>query len=97
MASTKILFFVGLAPLTFIAMVGDDPKQDAYGPLLDARCDVRVLYRPVDGVTGRFLRFFSVMVFAAFSIAGPDLPALAAGDSEPSAHYTAQGRASLCR
>jgi amino acid transporter len=32
-----------------------------------------------EGTTGRFLGFFSVMVYAAFSVAGPDLPALAAG------------------
>ena len=78
MASTKILLLIGLVLLTFITMVGGNPKHDVYGFRHWTHGVMFEYY--TDGVTGRFLGFFSVMVFAAFSIAGPDLPALAAGE-----------------
>ncbi|KAJ5550040.1 hypothetical protein N7461_004738 [Penicillium sp. DV-2018c] len=78
MASTKILLLIGLVLLTFITMVGGNPKHDAYG---FRNWTDGVMYEYyTDGVTGRFLGFFSVMVYAAFSVAGPDIPALAAGE-----------------
>lgn len=78
MASTKILLLIGLVLLTFITMVGGNPKHDVYG-FRNWTHGVMFEYY-TDGVTGRFLGFFSVMVYAAFSVAGPDLPALAAGE-----------------
>ncbi|KAJ5094818.1 hypothetical protein N7456_010679 [Penicillium angulare] len=78
MASTKILLLIGLCMLTFITMVGGNPQHDAYG-FRNWTSGVMFEYY-TDGVTGRFLGFFSVMVYAAFSVAGPDLPALAAGE-----------------
>lgn len=78
MASTKILLLIGLVLLTFITMVGGNPNHDAYG-FRNWTHGVMFEYY-TDGVTGRFLGFFSVMVYAAFSVAGPDLPALAAGE-----------------
>ncbi|KAJ5677760.1 uncharacterized protein N7477_003393 [Penicillium maclennaniae] len=78
MASTKFLLLIGLVLLTFITMVGGNPKHDVYG-FRNWTHGVMFEYY-TDGVTGRFLGFFSVMVYAAFSIAGPDLPALAAGE-----------------
>lgn len=78
MASTKILLLIGLVLLTFITMVGGNPQHDAYG-FRNWTHGVMFEYY-TDGVTGRFLGFFSVVVFAAFSVAGPDLPALAAGE-----------------
>ncbi|KAE8358326.1 amino acid permease/ SLC12A domain-containing protein [Aspergillus caelatus] len=78
MASTKILLLIGLVMLTFITMVGGNPKHDVYG---FRNWTHGVMYEYyTDGATGRFLGFFSVMVYAAFSVAGPDLPALAAGE-----------------
>lgn len=78
MASTKILLLLGLIFLTFITMVGGNPKHDVYG---FRHWTNGVMYEYyTDGATGRFLGFFSVMVYAAFTIAGPDLPALAAGE-----------------
>lgn len=78
MASTKILLLIGLVLLTFITMVGGNPKRDAYG---FRHWTYGVMYEYyTDGDTGRFLGLFSVMVYAAFTIAGPDLPALAAGE-----------------
>lgn len=78
MASTKILLLIGLVLLTFITMVGGNPHHDAYG--FRNWTDGVMFEYYTGGVTGRFLGFFSVMVYAAFSIAGPDLPALAAGE-----------------
>jgi amino acid transporter len=78
MASTKILLLIGLVLLTFITMVGGNPKHDAYG--FRNWSDGVMFEYYTDGTTGRFLGFFSVMVYAAFSVAGPDLPALAAGE-----------------
>lgn len=78
MASTKILLLIGLVLLTFITMVGGNPNHDAYGFRNWTHGVMHEYY--TDGTTGRFLGFFSVMVYAGFSVAGPDLPALAAGE-----------------
>lgn len=78
MASTKILLLIGLVFLTFITMVGGNPRHDVYG--FRNWTDGVMFEYYTDGNTGRFLGFFSVMVYAAFSVAGPDLPALAAGE-----------------
>lgn len=78
LASTKILLLIGLVLLTFITMVGGNPKHDVYG-FRNWTEGVMFEYY-TEGNTGRFLGFFSVMVYAAFSVAGPDLPALAAGE-----------------
>lgn len=78
LASTKILLLIGLVLLTFITMVGGNPKHDVYG-FRNWTEGVMFEYY-TEGTTGRFLGFFSVMVYAAFSVAGPDLPALAAGE-----------------
>ncbi|KAJ5599466.1 hypothetical protein N7450_000533 [Penicillium hetheringtonii] len=84
MASTKILLLIGLVLLTFITMVGGNPKHDVYG-FRNWTHGVMFEYY-TDGATGRFLGFFSVMVYAAFSVAGPDLPALAAGEIQNPRH-----------
>ncbi|RAH66704.1 putative proline permease [Aspergillus aculeatinus CBS 121060] len=78
MASTKILLLLGLVLLTFITMVGGNPHHDVYG-FRNWQHGVMFEYYSA-GATGRFLGFFSVVVYAGFSVAGPDLPALAAGE-----------------
>ncbi|KAH8429381.1 putative proline permease [Aspergillus melleus] len=78
MASTKVLLLIGLVLLTFITMVGGNPNHDVYGFRNWTNGVMHEYY--TDGTTGRFLGFFSVMVYAGFSVAGPDLPALAAGE-----------------
>ncbi|RDK46740.1 hypothetical protein M752DRAFT_244753 [Aspergillus phoenicis ATCC 13157] len=80
MASTKILLLIGLVLLTFITMLGGNPHHDIYG---FRNWTHGVMYEYyTTGNTGRFLGWFSVVVYAAFSVAGPDLPALAAGEIE---------------
>ncbi|KAL4807514.1 amino acid permease/ SLC12A domain-containing protein [Aspergillus unguis] len=78
MASTKVLLIIGLILLTFITMVGGNPKHDVYG---FRHWTDGVMYEYyTSGDTGRFLGLFNMMIYAAFSLAGPDMPALAAGE-----------------
>ncbi|PWY67589.1 proline transporter [Aspergillus sclerotioniger CBS 115572] len=80
MASTKILLLIGLVLLTFITMLGDNPHHDTYGFRNWTHGLMFEYY--TTGTTGRFLGWFSVVIYAAFSVAGPDLPALAAAEIE---------------
>ncbi|KAJ9624720.1 hypothetical protein H2204_010621 [Knufia peltigerae] len=79
MASTKILLLIGLCLLTFVTMVGGNPKHDAYG-FRYWKHGLAMHEYYATGVTGRFLGFWSVVRYAAFTISGPDLIALAAGE-----------------
>ncbi|EXJ86771.1 hypothetical protein A1O3_03725 [Capronia epimyces CBS 606.96] len=79
MASTKILLLIGLVLLTFITMVGGNPKHDVYGfRYWKHGLAMRPYY--AKGTTGRFLGWWVVVRYAAFNVAGPDLIALAAGE-----------------
>lgn len=79
MASTKILLLIGLVLLTFITMCGGNPHHDAYGFRHWKHGNAFHEYYTT-GDTGRFLGWWSVMLYAAFSVAGPDLMSLAAGE-----------------
>ncbi|OQV09565.1 hypothetical protein CLAIMM_13672 [Cladophialophora immunda] len=79
MASTKILLLMGLILLTFITMVGGNPKHDAYG-FRYWKHGLAMHPYYTTGATGRFLGFWSVVRYAAFTISGPDLISLAAGE-----------------
>jgi len=79
MASTKVLLLIGLVLLTFITMVGGNPKHDAYGFRYWKNGLATHAYYTT-GSTGRFLGWWSVVRYAAFTIAGPDLIALASGE-----------------
>jgi amino acid transporter len=69
----------GLVLLTFITMVGGNPKHDAYG--FRHWGDGNYMHEYMGtGTTGRFLGWWKVILYAAFSVAGPDLLALAAGE-----------------
>lgn len=70
---------MGLILLTFITMVGGNPKHDAYGFRYWGNGNAMHEYLDA-GVTGRFLGWWKVVLYAAFSVAGPDLLALAAGE-----------------
>lgn len=79
MASTKILLLVGLVMITLVTMCGGNPRNDAYGFRYwgDGNA-IHSYYAP--GGTGRFLGFWSVCMYASFTIAGPDMIALSAGE-----------------
>ncbi|KAK7892424.1 hypothetical protein LTR67_007521 [Exophiala xenobiotica] len=79
MASTKILLLIGLCLLTFITMVGGNPTGEAYGFRYWKRGLAMHPYYTT-GTTGRFLGWWSVVRYAAFTVAGPDLISLAAGE-----------------
>ncbi|KAI1493314.1 amino acid permease/ SLC12A domain-containing protein [Biscogniauxia mediterranea] len=79
MASTKVLLLFGLCLLTLITMSGGNPKHDAYGFRNWGNGDAMHAYY-TSGATGRFLGWWEVVIYAAFTVAGPDMIALAAGE-----------------
>lgn len=78
MASTKVLLLFGLVLITIITMSGGNPKGDAYG-FQNWGDGVMHPYH-TEGATGRFLGWWSVVIYAGFTVAGPDMIALAAGE-----------------
>jgi len=60
-------------------MVGGNPKHDAYGFRTWKDGNYMHEYRGT-GTAGRFLGWWKVILYAAFSVAGPDLLSLAAGE-----------------
>lgn len=79
MASLKVLLLVGLVLLTFITMVGGNPNGDAYGFRYWKGGNAMHAYYAT-GDLGRFLGFWKVILYAGFTIAGPDMIALASGE-----------------
>ncbi|KAI1499575.1 amino acid permease/ SLC12A domain-containing protein [Biscogniauxia marginata] len=79
MASTKVLLLFGLCLLTLITMSGGNPRHDAYGFRNWGNGNAMHAYH-AEGATGRFLGWWEVVIYAAFTIAGPDMIALAAGE-----------------
>ncbi|KAI0598921.1 amino acid permease/ SLC12A domain-containing protein [Biscogniauxia sp. FL1348] len=79
MASTKVLLLFGLCLLTLITMSGGNPKHDAYGFRNWGDGNAMHAYYTT-GATGRFLGWWKVVIYAAFTVAGPDMIALAAGE-----------------
>ncbi|KAI1076652.1 proline permease [Whalleya microplaca] len=79
MASTKVLLLFGLCLLTLITMSGGNPQHDAYGFRNWGNGNAMHAYY-TDGATGRFLGWWEVVIYAGFTIAGPDMIALAAGE-----------------
>jgi amino acid transporter len=79
MASTKVLLLFGLCLITLITMSGGNPQHDAYGFRNWGNGNAMHEYYTT-GDTGRFLGWFKVVIYAAFTIAGPDMIALAAGE-----------------
>ena len=85
MASTKVLLLFGLCFLTLITMSGGNPRGDAYGfrNWTADGASPMLAYREDEGVntsTGRFLGLWEVIVYSAFTISGPDMIAMAAGE-----------------
>lgn len=78
MASTKVLLLLGLVLITLITMSGGNPQGDAYGFRNWGAGAMHSYY--AEGGTGRLLGWWSVVIYAGFTIAGPDMIALAAGE-----------------
>ncbi|KAK2612650.1 hypothetical protein QQS21_001266 [Conoideocrella luteorostrata] len=79
MASTKIILLIGLILLTVITMCGGNPHHDAYGFRHWQNGNAMHPYY-ASGAVGCFLGWWRVMIYAGFTIAGPDMIALAAGE-----------------
>jgi amino acid permease len=95
--STKILLIMGLILLTFITMVGGNPKYDAYG--FRYWGNGNAMHEYLDTViTGWLLGWWKVVLYAVFLVAGPDLLALAAGEiSNPRRHIPRVARRAFHR
>lgn len=79
MASLKIFLLFGLLFLTLITMCGANPKKDAYGFRSWSNNRAMLEYHGT-GPTGRFAGWWKVVIYAAFTIGGPDFLCLAAGE-----------------
>ncbi|KAH7312596.1 amino acid permease/ SLC12A domain-containing protein [Stachybotrys elegans] len=79
MASTKILLLFGLILITIITMCGGNPRNDAYGFRHWSNGNYIHPYLAT-GATGNFLGWWKVVLYAGFTIAGPDMIALSAGE-----------------
>lgn len=67
-----------LVLVTVITMAGGNPKSDAYGFRNWKDGAMHEYY--AKGPAGKFLGWWSVVIYAAFTIAGPNMIALAAGE-----------------
>ena len=65
MALTKVLLLFGLVALTIITMSGGNPKHDAYGFSNWGNTPMLAYY--TEGSTGRFLGWWKIVVYCAFS------------------------------
>ncbi|KAM5356752.1 hypothetical protein ACJ41O_003398 [Fusarium nematophilum] len=79
MGSTKILLLLGLIMATFITMVGGNPHHDAYGFRNWANGDLAHPYY-TSGSAGIFLSICISVRYAVFTIGGPDIISLSAGE-----------------
>ncbi|KAK7403282.1 hypothetical protein QQX98_010973 [Neonectria punicea] len=79
MASLKVLLLFGLLFITLITMCGGNPKKDAYGFRYwgDGRA-MREYHG--SGDAGRLAGWWKVVLYAGFTIAGPDMISLASGE-----------------
>nr|XP_040726490.1 amino acid permease/ SLC12A domain-containing protein [Protomyces lactucae-debilis]ORY84472.1 amino acid permease/ SLC12A domain-containing protein [Protomyces lactucae-debilis] len=76
----KVLLITALICMTFVLMVGGNPKGDAFGFRYWKNPGAFAEYIE-KGSMGRFLGFFQCLVTASFVIAGPDYLSMAAGEA----------------
>jgi amino acid transporter len=69
-SSLKIFLILGLMLLTIITMLGGNPKGDRYG-FRNYRDPGPMKEYLEHGALGRFLGFWSVLIYAAFACGGP--------------------------
>ncbi|KXT13094.1 hypothetical protein AC579_2143 [Pseudocercospora musae] len=81
MSIGKVILIVGLIFYTFVAMLGGNPKHDAFGFRYWKNPGAfTTKYR--EGDLGRFLGFLYCLFQAAFIIAGPEYVSMTAGEAE---------------
>ncbi|KAF7562906.1 hypothetical protein G7046_g1213 [Stylonectria norvegica] len=79
MASLKVLLLFGLLFITLVTMCGGNPKHDAYGFRYWGDGNLMQSYY-ADGAVGRLCGWWKVILYAGFTIAGPDMISLASGE-----------------
>nr|RBQ95950.1 hypothetical protein FVER53263_08503 [Fusarium verticillioides] len=79
MGSTKILLILGLIMATFVTIVGGSPHHDAYGFQNWKNEDMAHEYY-AEGATGISLSICICVRYAVFTIGGPDIISLSAGE-----------------
>ncbi|KAL0571212.1 general amino acid permease agp2 [Marasmius crinis-equi] len=85
LALGKVLLATGLIIFTFVTMVGGNPLHDVYGfrnwdsSKVDGAPFAEYLK---DGSLGTFLGFLACLTQASFTVVGPDMVSLAAGEAE---------------
>jgi amino acid transporter len=78
-ASCKVILLVGLMSVTFVTMIGGNPRNDAYGFRNWTEGEAMHPYY-ADGATGRFLGIWISIRYAVFTVGGPAFLALSAGE-----------------
>ncbi|KAJ6530986.1 general amino acid permease AGP2 [Mycena vulgaris] len=84
LAIGKVILILGLLLFTLVVMVGGNPAHDAFGfrnwngSKVPGAPFVEYIY---DGSLGRFLGFLSCLVQASFTVSGPELVAITAGEA----------------
>ncbi|KAM0390529.1 hypothetical protein ACHAQC_007700 [Fusarium culmorum] len=79
MASLKVILLFGLLFITLITMCGGNPKGDAYGFRYWKGGKAMRPYH-AEGDLGRFCGWWKVILYAGFTIAGPDMISLSSGE-----------------
>ncbi|KAG7092687.1 hypothetical protein E1B28_009020 [Marasmius oreades] len=81
----KVILAVGFIIFTFVTMVGGNPLHDAYGfrNWNSSKVEGAPFAEYIEtGTLGRFLGFLACFIQASFTVAGPDMVSLAAGEAE---------------
>lgn len=82
LAISKLLLTSGLIFFTFIAMVGGNPKHDAFG-FRNWRIDGAPLNEYIStGASGNFQAILGATINASFTIIGPELLSVVAGEAQ---------------
>ncbi len=92
----KVFLIVGLMIFAFISMLGGNPNHDRYG-FRNWKDGLWKEYL-VEGNTGKFLAFWSVLIYAAFAVGGPDVLMMISGETKnPRKNIAIAGRKSYIR
>ncbi|KPI40602.1 putative proline-specific permease put4 [Cyphellophora attinorum] len=81
-ASIKLITILGLLILSVVIILDGGPSGDRLGFRYWNDPGAMKELSPASGATGRFLAFFSTLIYAAFTYAGVEMVAAAGGEAE---------------
>ena len=81
-AIIKVITIIGLIILGIVIDCGGGPNGEYIGGRYWRDPGMLVQYAGIEGTTGRFLGFFSVLIQASFSYIGTEIVAIAAGETQ---------------